>query len=171
MVDLPLMAKLVDAVPEDPRLILLGDPDQLVSVERGSVLGDLCKASKAADVHTHLEYTWRYPAHSGIKALAEASQADDGPGVVALLDGAEFSDISRLEPPTSVRGIESLLRKRLVSHYGPAVTAKEPGKDLEALDSFRVLCAHRRGIREVERLNQDVQDWLVDAAKIRLDPI
>ena len=41
MVDLPMMAKLLDALPSDARLILLGDKDQLASVEAGSVLADL----------------------------------------------------------------------------------------------------------------------------------
>ena len=42
MVDLALMAKLLEAVPENGRLIMLGDKDQLASVEAGSVLGDIC---------------------------------------------------------------------------------------------------------------------------------
>jgi len=42
MVDLALMAKLFQAVPENARLILIGDKDQLASVEAGSVLGDIC---------------------------------------------------------------------------------------------------------------------------------
>jgi exodeoxyribonuclease V alpha subunit len=42
MVDLALMAKLIEAVPENARLILIGDKDQLASVEAGSVLGDIC---------------------------------------------------------------------------------------------------------------------------------
>jgi len=42
MVDLPLMAKLLGALPEHARLILLGDKDQLASVEAGAVLGDIC---------------------------------------------------------------------------------------------------------------------------------
>lgn len=45
MVDLPLMAKLVAAVPEAATLVLLGDPDQLPAVEAGDVLGGLCAAS------------------------------------------------------------------------------------------------------------------------------
>jgi exodeoxyribonuclease V alpha subunit len=43
MVDLPLMAKLMQAVPHSTRLILLGDRDQLASVQPGSVLGDICR--------------------------------------------------------------------------------------------------------------------------------
>ena len=42
MVDLPLMAKLLTALPDKARLILLGDKDQLASVEAGAVLGDIC---------------------------------------------------------------------------------------------------------------------------------
>lgn len=42
MVSLPLMAKLVDAVRDDARLILLGDRDQLASVEAGAAFGDIC---------------------------------------------------------------------------------------------------------------------------------
>lgn len=42
MVDLPMMFKLLDALPSDARLILLGDKDQLSSVEAGAVLGDIC---------------------------------------------------------------------------------------------------------------------------------
>lgn len=44
MVDLALMTKLVEAVPPEARLILLGDRDQLSSVEAGAILGDLCGA-------------------------------------------------------------------------------------------------------------------------------
>ena len=42
MIDLPLMAKLATALKEDSRLILLGDKDQLASVEPGAVFGDIC---------------------------------------------------------------------------------------------------------------------------------
>ncbi|MFW1677023.1 exodeoxyribonuclease V subunit alpha [Pontibacter sp. JAM-7] len=42
MVDLPMMSRLLQALPEQSRLILLGDRDQLASVEAGSVLGDIC---------------------------------------------------------------------------------------------------------------------------------
>ena len=45
MVDLPLMCKLADAVPDGARLVLLGDPDQLPSVEAGDVLASICEAA------------------------------------------------------------------------------------------------------------------------------
>lgn len=43
MVDLPMMGKLIEALPTDARLIFLGDKDQLASVEAGAVLGDICQ--------------------------------------------------------------------------------------------------------------------------------
>lgn len=43
MIDLEMMANLLDALPAHARLILLGDKDQLASVEAGAVLGDLCR--------------------------------------------------------------------------------------------------------------------------------
>ncbi|MGC9494350.1 exodeoxyribonuclease V subunit alpha [Vibrio genomosp. F10] len=46
MVDLPMMYKVVEALPDHARLILLGDKDQLASVEAGSVLGDICSFQK-----------------------------------------------------------------------------------------------------------------------------
>ncbi|MGD0258684.1 MAG: exodeoxyribonuclease V subunit alpha [Verrucomicrobiota bacterium] len=45
MVDLALMAKLFQAIPPSARVILLGDKDQLASVEAGAVLGDICSAA------------------------------------------------------------------------------------------------------------------------------
>ena len=49
MVDLPLMAKLFAALPQHAQIILLGDQDQLASVETGSVLSDICAASHFQD--------------------------------------------------------------------------------------------------------------------------
>ncbi|MBL4799040.1 MAG: exodeoxyribonuclease V subunit alpha [Oleispira sp.] len=54
MVDLPMMAQLMEALAENTRLILLGDKDQLASVEAGSVLGDLCDSGISIN---------DYPAH------------------------------------------------------------------------------------------------------------
>src|SRR5690554_2003613 len=50
MIDLPLMAKLVEAVPDGARLVLLGDPDQLPSVEAGDVLAGILSAANAPPV-------------------------------------------------------------------------------------------------------------------------
>ena len=52
MVDLALMSKLIQAIPPEARLILIGDKDQLASVEAGSVLGDFCDRDR---IHEYSE--------------------------------------------------------------------------------------------------------------------
>lgn len=49
MVSLTMMARLLEAVRPDARLVLVGDPDQLASVEAGAVLGDLAAAGGRAE--------------------------------------------------------------------------------------------------------------------------
>ncbi|MEY4754517.1 MAG: hypothetical protein RJA44_2192, partial [Pseudomonadota bacterium] len=51
MVHLEMMAALLDALPPQARLVLLGDKDQLASVEAGAVLGDLCREAEAGRYH------------------------------------------------------------------------------------------------------------------------
>lgn len=46
MIDLPMMSRLIDALPTHGRVIFLGDRDQLASVEAGAVLGDICACVK-----------------------------------------------------------------------------------------------------------------------------
>jgi exodeoxyribonuclease V alpha subunit len=50
MVDLALMAKLLDAVDDQTRVILLGDMNQLASVEAGAILGDICNRGGAREI-------------------------------------------------------------------------------------------------------------------------
>ncbi|RTR37994.1 exodeoxyribonuclease V subunit alpha [Shewanella canadensis] len=53
MVDLPMMHKLLSALPAHARLILLGDQDQLASVEAGAVLADICAGLKQQETRTN----------------------------------------------------------------------------------------------------------------------
>ena len=78
MIDLEMMACLLDALPRQARLILLGDKDQLASVDAGSVLGDLCRN---AEVGGYSEQTVAWlEAHSGESVSAPRLQAAVGLG-------------------------------------------------------------------------------------------
>jgi ATP-dependent Lhr-like helicase len=70
MVDLALMAKLFQAVPTSARVILLGDKDQLASVEAGAVLGDICSAAATISVRTRSTASHSLPAKSGTRSSA-----------------------------------------------------------------------------------------------------
>jgi exodeoxyribonuclease V alpha subunit len=113
MVDLALMTKLVEAVPSHARLILLGDKDQLASVEAGAILGDICAnlelgfspelgrrlselsgtphdenesplAPPIRDCLVELRQSFRYAPNSGMARLAASIKAGDADGALGL---------------------------------------------------------------------------------------
>ncbi len=116
MIDLEMMAALLAALPDTASLILLGDKDQLASVEPGSVLGDLCHGagglaydqSTLAWIESYaserlaenplsqgqvynqqttvLQHSYRFNDQSGIGNLAKAVNAGDYPKVAAILN-------------------------------------------------------------------------------------
>jgi exodeoxyribonuclease V alpha subunit len=84
MVDLALMAKMVRAAPRPSRLILLGDKDQLASVEAGAVLGDICGDSPGFSPGFRrrlIEVTGQDPTDPGSATSREGSAAKAGPPI------------------------------------------------------------------------------------------
>jgi exodeoxyribonuclease V alpha subunit len=81
MVDLVLMDRLVQAVPEKARLIILGDKDQLASVEAGAVFGDLCRDAHKRQYSTAMRHT--------IFALAQISLPSAGENEPSALPMAD----------------------------------------------------------------------------------
>lgn len=82
MVHLEMMSALLEALPPDTRLILLGDKDQLASVEAGAVLGDLCReADRAAYDQDTLGYVERLTGQHlpAVAPLARATAASTAP--------------------------------------------------------------------------------------------
>lgn len=76
MISSPMMCRLLDALPTHARLILLGDKDQLASVEAGSVLGDIC--SSDSTLHSsiaRITHSWRFDEGSEIGVLARSLNA------------------------------------------------------------------------------------------------
>ena len=193
MVDLALMERLVAAVRPDARLVLLGDADQLVSIEAGAAFGDLCRSghpyrpgralvdaaerfgermssiecdpSPIADCIVRLQRSWRFDEHSALGSLARAVLAGEGKRVLEILDEPDFATVGRLEPPTRQgAGYHPGFARRVVAGYGPLVgRAKDDEIDLSVLDRFKILCAHRGGPEGVEQLNVLVEAWLAQA--------
>jgi exodeoxyribonuclease V alpha subunit len=93
MVDLALMAKLFQAVPEKARLILMGDKDQLASVEAGSVLGDICDRNVthgfSAPFVNQLKEVTGENIEPGIKAMNGESGLQDS--IVVLQESYRFA--------------------------------------------------------------------------------
>jgi exodeoxyribonuclease V alpha subunit len=143
MVDLPMMYKLIEALPPQARLILLGDKDQLASVEAGAVLGDICsfqpvgfsptqatlvsqltgfrQLETTARPHTVsiadslclLQKSYRFGARSGIGQLAKAINSGHVTECEQIWQRG-FSDIERYD----ISGVNySAMIARLVDEY------------------------------------------------------
>jgi len=84
MIDLEMMARLLQAVPPAARLVLLGDKDQLASVEAGAVMSQLCTGSLLQQQTVMLTHSHRFDAHSGIGQWARAVNADVADNTPAL---------------------------------------------------------------------------------------
>ena len=167
MVDLALMVRLFDAIPERARVILLGDKDQLASVEAGAVLGDICGAgfvtpprAKIAACIVQLTRSWRYAAESGIGALARAINAGDADAALALLRDPRVTDV-RLVEGEATRALWPELRAAVVDGFAPCFEGSGAER-LRALGRFRVVCAHRRGPHGLVAMNRAIEALLAE---------
>ena len=161
MVSLTLMARLLEALRPDTRLVLVGDPDQLTSVEAGAVLGDIVRAGEADRAVVALDRVHRFG--SGIEEVATAVRGGDDDAAVAALAGAP-EGVTWIATDAA-DGAERLaaVRDRAI-FAGRAVLAAARAGDadaaLTALKGFRLLCAHRRGPNGITRWARDVEGWL-----------
>lgn len=157
MLDLGLMARLVEAVGPETRLILLGDEHQLASVEAGSVLADLCAAQGPVRAHVaQLTESRRFHAKSGIGAVARATLAGDPAAALGLLQSPDWPDVAWIGLDAAGRPGPALART-IVAGYRPCLdrllAGPRPGESadahalavLRAFDDFRLLAAHRAG--------------------------
>ena len=177
MVDVALMRRLLEALPAHARLILLGDKNQLASVEAGAVLGDVCDVEREP---THggraqlglfdrdeeasrpesplrgsivqLTRSYRYEARSGIGALARAINAGDATAAIDVLRDPDHPDVELL-PALPRDELGDALFEVALAGYRPFLEARGAEARLSTLDGFRILCAHRRGPWGVETLN------------------
>ncbi len=164
MVSLTMMARLTDAVRPDARLVLVGDADQLTSIDAGAVLADLVARPDGSGV-ARLATGHRFG--GAIAALAEAVRVGDADQVMELLtSGAE--EIS-FHPATDL----AALRDDVVSASESVTTAAVAGDvevALEALEEHRLLCAHRHGPYGVAAWDRQARDWVQEASGERLAP-
>lgn len=161
MVSLTLMARLLEAVRPDSRLLLVGDADQLASVEAGAVLADLVDGLGARDDVRIARLVTSHRFGAPIGELAEAIREGETDRVITALRAGgphvEWLDTER--PADALRDVlvPHALRLRDAAVLGNGPVA------LGTLDEHRLLCAHRRGPFGVRHWNRQVERWLTDA--------
>lgn len=179
MVDLAMMAKLLDALPANGRLVLLGDKDQLCAVEAGAVFAELCdgrgfNASAAADLQrltgqnvpaeaptsqlgdavVLLTHSHRFAGDSGIGELARRINGGDARGTLSLLQEGR-SDLHWQSAPTPAALLTRI--EQGYEGYLQAARAGEPAAAFAAFNQFRVLTAQREGAFGVSGLNEALE--------------
>lgn len=191
MIDLPMMARLIDALPRHGRVIFLGDRDQLASVEAGAVLGDICAwvnsgytperalqlsrltgttvpegegetAGALRDSLCLLRTSYRFGSDSGIGQLARAVNQGDRAGVRDVF-ARGFTDIELKSLRTSDE-YEAMLDEARAG-YGRYLQClrqqADPAEIIQAFGEYQLLCALREGPWGVSGLNQQLELSLV----------
>jgi len=148
MVDVPLMASLVKALPDRAALILVGDVDQLPSVGPGQVLADIIE-SGAVPV-ARLTEIFRQAAESQIVTNAHKVNAGYMPDLdVTRSESSDFFFVGAHDPEDAVAKIIEIVKNRLPKRFG-----FDPIKDIQ------VLCPMNRGGLGARALNVDLQKAL-----------
>ncbi|MDB5963086.1 MAG: recD [Massilia sp.] len=192
MVHLEMMAALLDALPPSATLVLLGDKDQLSSVEAGAVLGDLCQhaeqggydgetaqyalaasgqalppqylgaAGALAQQTVMLRHSHRFSGPIGALALA-VNQGDAGAAEQVLRAGGSVGWIEHAQQgPLLQLAVDGYRAYLEVARDGG-----EPLAVLRAFEQFRLLCAVREGEWGVAGLNGAIEQRLEAARLIR----
>ena len=158
------MHQLLSSLAPTAEILLVGDPDQLASVESGSVLADIAASARVPksllSLRTQeLKTQYRFDESSGIAALATAVRAGDTRAAMAVLN----------EHTTDIRWIDPSNEKNLASLTNDIVTNAQHlceqahGDPLVALATqrrFQVLCAHRMGAMGVAGWNSCIETGL-----------
>jgi exodeoxyribonuclease V alpha subunit len=161
MVELTMMARLLEAVRPKSRLVLAGDPRQLTSVGAGAVLSDLVSGYEGDLASPVVSLSRNFRSTEDIKTLAEALRDGDAEGVLAALRATspEVEFVETENPETVLRddAVTAALTVRRAAEAGDAEAA------VRALDEHRLLCAHREGPHGVRHWNRQVERWLGEA--------
>jgi exodeoxyribonuclease V alpha subunit len=164
MVSLTMMARLLEAVRPTSRLILVGDPFQLASVEAGAVLADLVEARTADEPFGVVRLKTSHRFGHAIGELAEAVRSGDAERAVALLE-AGGEGVELVAPVAEGAEAAARVRELVAPHALAVLRAAEAGRADEALrllDEQRLLCAHREGPFGVRHWNAQVERWLAE---------
>ena len=141
MVDVPLMAALLDALEGDCRLVLVGDPDQLPSVGPGSLFADLIRSGTVPTVR--LTEIFRQAAQSAIVRNAHLINRGEVPDL--RLNQGDFFCLARRDPQAVLDTVVDLCRRRLPERMGIPT------------DQIQVLSPTRRRGTGTRALNQVLQ--------------
>jgi len=189
MVDIPLMAKLMKALKSNARLILVGDKDQLSSVEAGAFFGDVCwgaleysysdngkkllqycncaikenhkKPHPMRDAIVILNKTFRFSADSGIAALAQAIRNNDESKAQEVITN-NFADVEFKEYD-SLDWLYSQIQDYANSWYSTIIDQADINNAFQKIANLCILTPFNKGPWGVETYNAVIEKQLKPA--------
>lgn len=176
MLPLTMTAALLSALRNQTRVIIVGDPDQLVSVEAGAVLADLVAGltqSKLGIPVIRLMDSHRFS--GDISLLASAIRDGNAEGALQIIapphPSQDRQQIELVDPEHAVGRLRSQLTQHAVELRRLALAGEED-RAIQLLGAQRVMCAHREGPWGVRHWNAQVERWLLDeSTETHLDPM
>jgi exodeoxyribonuclease V alpha subunit len=196
MIGVALFAKLLDAIGPQTRLIMLGDKDQLASVEAGSLFGDLCQAQvqlngfspdRTALINTLngslklqpalTEQATKHPLFQHIVELQFSHRFKSDGGIGKLSKAIIQNDIAALtafmEPDADPQVCideqhDQKLFQAFVAGYADYIKEPDIKTALQKLNKLRVLCAIREGDQGLHALNRKVEQYLSGLGLLQL---
>lgn len=162
MVSLTLMARLVEAVRPDSRLILVGDPDQLASIEAGTVLRDLVTGWGSGPTSPVSQLRSGHRFGGAIGELAVAVRDGDADAAIEILR-ADHDNVHLVKGDHLAGTIRDLV---LPDAQAMVDAARDDRVEdaLRLLNGHRLLCAHREGPFGATTWNDQVVRWLDEDA-------
>ena len=143
MVDIPLMASLLKAIPDHATVVLVGDVNQLPSVGAGDVLRDMIGSGRVSCVK--LDKIFRQASQSGI--VVNAHRVNSGKMPDTANEADDFAFFEREEPEEARAEIVDLVSRRIPDRFG-----FDPVRDIQ------ILCPMTKGAVGTQTLNGDLQE-------------
>ena len=178
MLSLSLMHRLIDALHPTAELFLVGDPEQLASVDAGTVLADISLAAKKEGTDLYrcterLTSQYRYAVGSPIEQVVKAVQSGDADQVIDLLRSHRNSEgvVSWIDPSSKAQedldAFENVGRevKRHALKVVELAGSSQYEKALETLGQLQLLCASRVGQLGIAGWNRTVNKWIGTATR------
>jgi exodeoxyribonuclease V alpha subunit len=167
MIDTLLWQALLEALPDDARIILLGDPNQLESVGRGNVFSEIARSEAMTSARVHLTESRRFADRPAIYALAQAIEKKDAHHATALFtentDPACEKGLFWKDATGSAQVLKSLPPAVLEAMQSVAF-APTPKESLEALTKVRILTSHRTPSAGQQSLGSEIEKILLEKA-------
>ena len=191
MIDVALFAKLLDAIGPETRLILLGDKNQLASVEAGSLFGDLCSIPPKLDLFSSkVRHAVQSITNSKIETETIEIVNPLSDHIVELKKSFRFSDeegigkLSRIVIEQNKNAFDKFITEKQIAvtldfdydesifesfvlKFSDYINEKNIAKALKKLSIARVLCALREGKFGLYETNKRIEKILEKNGLIR----